>query len=147
MSPERPPSTCPAKQGGTAVHVAAGVSLFDDAGRLLQLQRPDGDWDLPGGHLEPGESCEQTARRELLEETGLEVRQLDLLGIASGSAFYVPSRDAYYVTALYRAKGYVGTLKLSHEHVAAEFFALEALPEAQALAVQEFMRRFKHEDR
>lgn len=141
MKPNIALSSLEATQEKPAVLVAAGISLFDGAGRLLLLQRPSGEWDLPGGHLEPGESCEQTARRELLEETGLEVGRLELLGIASGKAFYVPKCNVYYVTALYRAVGYEGDLKLSHEHTAGEFFALEALPEVQAPAVREFMHR------
>lgn len=54
---------------------AAGVCFYVD-GRVLLVQRgPDGDhpgeWAFPGGHVEPGESPEQAARREAFEEVGL----------------------------------------------------------------------------
>jgi len=57
----------------------AGVLLVDARGWLLMQHRgmdaplSPGKWGMPGGHMEPGEQPEQAARRELLEETGLQV--------------------------------------------------------------------------
>jgi ADP-ribose pyrophosphatase YjhB (NUDIX family) len=57
----------------------------DAEGRVLLARRgnePDkGKWDLPGGFLEEGEHPLAALRRELLEETGLEVEPMDFLGI------------------------------------------------------------------
>src|SRR5688572_24412444 len=54
----------------------ARVLLFDGRDRLLlfHVRDPTGNawWYLPGGGLDPGESPEQAARRELFEETGVE---------------------------------------------------------------------------
>ncbi|HQV07515.1 MAG TPA: NUDIX domain-containing protein [Thauera sp.] len=67
----------------TGVHV-----LCERDGRLLLMRRAgtgffDGLYSLPGGHVEPGESVRMAARRELREETGLEVEldALQLLGV------------------------------------------------------------------
>lgn len=52
---------------------AAGGAVFDDRGRLLLVRNPEGVWLLPGGVLEPSESLATAARREVREETGIEI--------------------------------------------------------------------------
>ncbi|MFL7839988.1 MAG: NUDIX domain-containing protein [Candidatus Promineifilaceae bacterium] len=60
----------------------ATVILRDEAGRVLLQKRTDFTfWGLPGGVLEMEEDIETGARRELLEETGLTVGELRLVGI------------------------------------------------------------------
>ena len=54
----------------TAVEAAGGV-VRDDEGRALMIYR-NNRWDLPKGHLEPGESLDRCAVREVAEETGIE---------------------------------------------------------------------------
>jgi 8-oxo-dGTP diphosphatase len=58
------------------VWAAGGIVL--DGGSVLLVHRPSyDDWTLPKGKLEPGESWEDAARREVLEETGLHCQILD----------------------------------------------------------------------
>jgi nucleoside triphosphatase len=58
-----------------------GVFIFDPHGKLLLLQshKWPGKYVVPGGHVELGERIEAAARREALEETGLEIHDLRLL--------------------------------------------------------------------
>jgi 8-oxo-dGTP diphosphatase len=61
-----------------------GAIIVQD-GRVLLIKRAKapllGEWSIPGGMLELGESLRQGAEREALEETGLVVRATDLLGV------------------------------------------------------------------
>jgi 8-oxo-dGTP diphosphatase len=56
-----------------------------DAGRALLIRRGSeplrGEWSIPGGTLELAETLEQGVAREILEETGLEVRVLELIEV------------------------------------------------------------------
>jgi 8-oxo-dGTP diphosphatase len=56
-----------------------------------------GEWDLPAGYLDPGESFEMAARRETLEESGLAVDLVQLTGVYH-------SAPANAVTAVFRAR-------------------------------------------
>ncbi|GMA63748.1 hypothetical protein GCM10025859_41880 [Alicyclobacillus fastidiosus] len=59
--------------------VVAGAFVFNSEGSLLLHQRTDnGFWGFPGGYMELGETLEDTARREVFEETGLSLGQLKL---------------------------------------------------------------------
>ncbi len=56
-----------------------------------------GDWDLPAGYLDPGESFEMAARRETREEAGVDVELVGLAGL-----YHSPMANA--VTAVFRAR-------------------------------------------
>ena len=65
-------------------HMSAGVILVDAAGRVLMQLRDDnpsimfpGHWGLTGGAAAPGETPEQTARREVREETGVDLDRFE----------------------------------------------------------------------
>src|SRR5215467_2202247 len=69
---------------------ACGVLAVDDNGRvLLQRRRDTGQWALPMGTMELGETPSQCAIRETREETGVLVRVTGLLGVFSDPAHIV----------------------------------------------------------
>ena len=53
------------------IHIAAGGWVFNKQKQLLMIKRND-KWDIPKGHAEKGETIEETALREVMEETGID---------------------------------------------------------------------------
>src|SRR3712207_6628894 len=88
--------------------ITAGVVVVVLRGNtvLLDMRRDSGRWGLPGGLKELGESMEEAARRELLEETGLLAKRVRLLALCSGPEFahaYPNGDHIDQVAAIYQA--------------------------------------------
>ncbi len=79
--------------------IGVGVFVIKD-GKILMHKRKnahgDGTWSLPGGHLEWNETVEECAKREVLEESGIEIKNLRHAGFTSGDFF--PKEGKHYVT-------------------------------------------------
>lgn len=72
---------------------AVGIAIVRDGNVLLAKRGRapyEGQWDLVGGFIEPGETVPEAARREALEETGLTIQRLRRLHQAAGE--YVPGQ-------------------------------------------------------
>ena len=124
---------------------AAGVILVE-AGRVLLVRRAweprAGSWCLPAGFMESGETPEQTAVRELEEETGLTARLTGLFGVYAG--FDDPRVRA--VLILYTAERSGGELRPGDDAIETRFFPLGRLPRvlsfaAHRRALEEFRAR------
>ena len=114
---------------GKPFKLAVKAIIEDSQGRCLLIRRSPqnrrytGQWEWPGGKVDPGEDFADATCRETLEETGLEV---ELTGLAGSSQFEM---EAIYVVVLFmeaRIKG--GTLKLSEEHDELAWVAWSELP-------------------
>jgi 8-oxo-dGTP pyrophosphatase MutT (NUDIX family) len=109
--------------------------IRDDRGRVLCQRRRDfGDawWGLPGGALEIGETFSACAKREALEETGLYVEPVKLIGLYASPEWDVtyPNGDqVQQFTVALDCRIVAGELKPDGDEVIhQEFFALDALP-------------------
>jgi len=96
--------------------------IFDEDGRILLCHRRDYDlWNLPGGTLESCEAPWDGAKREVKEETGLDVEIVKLSGIYSKS-------DKNDIVFSFICKIVGGEITLNDEADKIEYFAIEDLP-------------------
>lgn len=104
--------------------VTTGAMLFDESGRILLLEhvfRPDSGWGIPGGFLSKREQPEEGLRRELREEIGIEIEDVELL-------FARTLGRPRQVEIYFRARVIGNPKPCSFEIIRAEWFALEDLP-------------------
>lgn len=128
------------------IMAGAGILITDAQGRLLLGLRTDNRcWGIPGGSMELGETLEETARREALEETGLTIGALTLFGVFSGPEFFYtyPSGDqAYNVSVVYQSSDYSGDLRTSEEHAAWDFYPASSLPQPLSQPIRAILKQW-----
>lgn len=115
------------------IMVVAGAFVLDEKNRVLMQKRSDnGQWGFPGGFMELGENVQDTARREIYEETGLKLDELELFGIYSGPQYdktFSNGDQVSLVHVLFICKRYSGELVESNdESIENKFYSLEELP-------------------
>jgi ADP-ribose pyrophosphatase YjhB (NUDIX family) len=120
---------------GRALGVRASVSavIFDRRGRLLLQQRSDGgQWGLPGGSVEIGESVHDAVIREVREETGLHVTVRRLVGVYSDPAWQVvryPDGNVWhYVSVCFECAVQGGELTTCDETLALRYVSPARMP-------------------
>lgn len=111
----------------------AGVVLLRD-GKVCLVQRrfepKSGQWTLPTGFMEWDETVEQTAVREVKEETGLDVDLTGLLAVESG----ILPPDRPVLVTFFTGREIGGELQAADDAAAAGFYDLEELPGPIAFA-------------
>ena len=99
---------------------------------LLQKRSDDGKWGIPGGSMELGETIEETVYREVLEETGLTVKELKLFNIYSGKSqhhIYPNGDEVYFVNIMFKTNKYTGKLQIKdNESTELKFFKMDEIP-------------------
>jgi 8-oxo-dGTP pyrophosphatase MutT (NUDIX family) len=91
-------------------------------GHILVVQRSkDQDWELPGGRLSQGESPRQGLRREIHEETGLDVEVAEI--VKANSWVNMANEDRFAVH--YYCGQTDGNVEISDEHVDSEWVGPE----------------------
>jgi ADP-ribose pyrophosphatase YjhB (NUDIX family) len=104
--------------------VGVAALIRDENGRVLALRSAwHGEWQLPGGAVNYGESFDDALRREVREETGLSLASLERVTL-------VRDRTGRMLHVVYRARIAPGAVRLSEEHSAWAYRAPEDLPPA-----------------
>jgi 8-oxo-dGTP diphosphatase len=108
---------------------AVGVVCFNDAGDVLLIQRGTlprlGEWSIPGGRLEWGETAKAGALRELKEETGVDAHLVGLIDVVDGIFMSRTSGEVtrHYVLIDYVARHISGEPIAGDDAAAALFVA------------------------
>ena len=133
------------------VSVSAVVRQRGEPDRILLMRRSDNEhWGLPGGYVEPGESVQSAAQREVREETGYEIEVGRLVGVYSDPRMqvidYGRGRRVHAINLCFEAiAGDQRELGTPDETLALGFFGIDALPQPfvpiHAVRVSDAMQR------
>lgn len=121
------------------IPVGVIIAIIDGDTILLTLREDFEVWCLPGGEIDEGESIAEAARREVREETGLEVELTRLVGTYSQLGSYADH------DILFAARIIGGTLMSDpREVLEARFFRFDALPEHLLVGAHEMLQDVLH---
>ena len=115
--------------------VGVGVFLYNSEGKILLGKRKgahgEGEWSLPGGHFEYGESFLECCAREVKEETDIEIDRVEKLGFTND---IFKEEGLHYVTLFFRAEVFTAGRKNQPKLMEPdkcegwEWFGLDELP-------------------
>jgi 8-oxo-dGTP pyrophosphatase MutT (NUDIX family) len=113
------------------LRLGCSAAIFDAQRRILLTRRADnGQWCLPGGGMDAGESAAEACEREVWEETGLRVRVTRLVGVYSYPdqlVVYPDGNKAHIVALHFETEILSGAPTLSNETTDFGYFTLEEI--------------------
>lgn len=125
--------------------VATSAVVVDAQGRVLLQRRADsGNWALPGGGMEVGESLAGSVIREVKEETGYDVEVTGLVGTYTDPGHVIAYDDGEVrrqFNICYTARIVGGEMRMSHESTAIRFVDPAELEELQMHPTQRLRLR------
>lgn len=126
------------------LRIGTDAVVLDETRQMVLLTRrsDNGQWCLPGGRVDPGESVSEACLRELYEETGLQGRVVRLTGVYSDPDLlivYPDGEKAFVIVLCFEVEKISGSLKLSPETTEARYF-----PVTEAVQMDLFHEHARH---
>ena len=112
----------------------AVYGIVEEKGKLLLLERKQPNiWEFPGGGIEFGEQPDETAKREVFEETGLEVK---IIGIFSIKNIVYPDKKTRQIAVMYNCKP-IGNKKICIDdgHIKHDWFSMSEIKKMKNLGL------------
>lgn len=134
------------KPGKDYIGVGCGAVIVNDENEiLLQLRNkaPEkGCWCIPGGKLEWFEKFEDAIKREVKEETDVDIEVIDLLGVCD---HIIKAEESHWIATSYLCKIVNGEPKNMEptKHLDLKWFSLDNLPEKLTITTQYAVQNFK----
>lgn len=132
--------------GKDYIGVGCGAFIINDQNELLLQQRnksPEKEyWSIPGGKVEMFETFDQAVKREVKEETGVDIEVIELLGICD---HIVPNEKVHWVSPAYLCKITKGepTIMEPKKHIDMKWFSLEQLPQNLTITTKNALECYK----
>lgn len=139
-----------AEEKQTHPRVGVGILIENEEGEILLGLRKgshgSGEWSIPGGHLEFGETIFETAKRETKEETGLDVDTFELISVLDEMR-YIESDGKHYINLGVRAVYKGGEPKVCEPEKCVEWkwFNMNDLPTDMFEASEGIITNYKAE--
>ena len=111
--------------------VAVGGLIEDNEGKILMVKSPDRGWEVPGGQVESGETLTDALKREIKEETGIDIEVGDLRAVHSNIAKRVQPDGVSPIGSIisfgFTGKAVSGELTTSDESLEVNWFDRETI--------------------
>lgn len=95
--------------------------------KILIMKNVNGFWEFPGGGVDFGEHPKESAKRECKEETGLELKNLSLMGVTS-AVYEWRGKEKHAVYIVYKGYTNNNNISISKEHVEYRWISLDEHP-------------------
>ena len=129
------------KPGKDFIGVGVGALIFNGNNEFLMLLRSEnckneaGKWMIPGGAVDFNEKLEDTVKREIKEELGIDIEVIKLIAAVN---HILPEEGQHWVAPTFKCKIVSGEPKIlePHKHAEMKWFSLDNLPENLSIATQ-----------